>query len=59
MSTKSFDKAFAVTDPKAIEQLLSDIQQHKPQRNEPVKRMKEQPSVEHALQILKQRLASK
>lgn len=57
MSTASFDKQFIVRDEKAIEQFLYDLENAKPRPAPPPK--KEQPSVEEALEILKNRLAKK
>lgn len=56
MSTESFDKTFVVTDPKAIEQFLYDLEHAEPPKYE-LPKIQAQPSIEQAIEILKKRLA--
>lgn len=57
MPTSSFFKSFVVTDEKAIEQFLYDLENVKPVQIKSPK--KEQPSVDEFLEILQKRLAKK
>lgn len=56
MSTESFDKTFVVTDPKAIEQFLYDLEHAESSKYE-LPKAQVQPSIEQAIEILKKRLA--
>lgn len=56
MATSSFFKSFVVTDEKAIEQFLYDLENAKLR---PMPPKQEQPSVDEILKILEKRLASK
>ncbi|WP_019519119.1 hypothetical protein [Faucicola boevrei] len=55
MATSSFFKSFVVTDEKAIEQFLYDLENAKPK---PMPPKQEQPSVDKMLKILEKRLAN-
>lgn len=57
MPTSSFFKSFVVTDEKAIEAFLYDLENAKPVQIKSPK--KEQPSVDEFLEILQKRLAKK